>query len=102
MVTNGVLLDKDVRDARRRLKGLRGSAKEPEAAHWLALTLARRDAYRSIVHARFDLDVTVQTTLSVAIHFARASRPARRSKLRHQIAAARRVKIDASDLPSRL
>jgi len=102
MVTTGVLLDKDVRDARRRLKGLRGSAKEPQAAHDLALALARRDTYRCIVHARFNLDVTIQTSLAVAIHFARASRPARRSKLRHQIASARRVKIDAADLPSRL
>lgn len=102
MVTTGVLLDKDVRDARRRLKGLRGSAKEPQAAHDLALALARRDTYRCIVHARFDLDVQVQTSLLVAIHFARASRPRKNKKLASQLAAARRVKIDASDLPSRL
>jgi len=99
MVTDGVELDHAVRRARKRLKGLRGSHLEPLAAVELSVALARRESYRLIVHARFDLDEVRQATLSAAVHFARAMRAGRRSKLRRQIASARRVKVDVESLP---
>lgn len=94
MRVSGVELDERIRGARRRLKGVRGSRVEGEAARELAELSALRDFYLASVHARFTLDKVEQTSLAVALRYTHdAPRPKWR-ELREQIGDARRVKME--------
>ena len=94
MDVSGVWIDEQLRAAKARL---RGDASAENAARVAAL-LARRDDYRSCVHARFSLDTYRQTSLSEAIHYAKLTRAPRRSRLRYEIRDARRIKLTLEGL----
>lgn len=89
MVVTGVSIDVDLRAAKARLRG----DPRPSYAARVAELLALRDYYRSSVYARFDLDSERQVSLATALHYAKLARVPRRSRLRQQIADARRLKL---------
>lgn len=97
MLVNGVELDRRIRAARAHLKGQRHGRKEQEAVRALAELLALRDLYRTIVHARFDLDASAQTSLATAVAYAKYARGRARVRLWAQIHEAKRVRVELPD-----
>jgi hypothetical protein len=94
MVVNGVDLDRKLRSAKAHVKGQRGGARERQALHAYAELAALRARYQTIVHARFDLDVTRQTSLAVALVYVKLIQGRAKRRLWAQIHEAKRVRVE--------
>lgn len=98
MVVSGVELDAKVRAAKAQWKGQRGGVHSRQALRTLVEWLALRDRYRTVVHARFELDVISQTSLAAAIAYVKFTYGPHRTRLWRQIHEAKRVRVEVGEL----
>lgn len=98
MVVTGTELNRRVSAARRALKGQRGGVNETQALRELAEATSLRDFYRTSVYSRFHLNRYEQTTLAVAIAYAKGLKRSR-AKLYEEIRRAQSVKVTLEETP---